>query len=147
MYEKLEKNAVWISKGKSEATFIARQNHIGLSLYRNKDGNLINVIYKGGNPSSFKSYDFVHYDGKDDPRYEYKRSYERLNRDVETRLYKANYIVMDKISGKPSIQVLNFAYSFFDKNNVPLASPGGRSGCLKRPWRHLALAINSNFKD
>ena len=145
VYEKLEKNVGWISKDKHDARVIAQQNHIGFSLYKDKEGNLVNVIYKNGNPSSFKSYDFVQYDGGNDPRYEYKRSHERLNRNEEIRLYKGSYVVVDRKSGNPAIQFSKFAYSFFDKNNVLLASPGGRSGCHK--YHEFFEGINSNFKD
>ena len=149
VYEQVERDKVWISEHSSAARFMALQDYVGFSLYKDKGGNLVNVIYKGGNSGSSKSYEFVPYDAEEESRYEYKYSYERFRKDKEIRLYKSDYIVVDKTSGKPSIQLVTFYYKFFDEDNVPFGRSSG-TGCRaqsKWPWRDFVAAIDRNLKE
>ena len=87
------------------------------------------------------------YDGEEQPRYEYKNSYDRFKKDKEIRLYKSDYIVIDKASGKPAIQLITFSYRFF--SSVPLVHTSATRCDVQSRWpgRDFVAGIGRNLKN
>ena len=122
VYEKLEKNEIWLADDKFSAKSIAIIPYVGISKFLNEKNNqLYDVFFLGGKINKRSSYS-IKPSGNDQPvKYFFKSK--NIKVADEIRLKKVSYIVKRSVDEKLMLEFNSFYYSRLNKKNTILGAP------------------------
>lgn len=138
IHHKLQKGVAWQAANHRGNSSIASHGTVPfIRVHRN--GQLLDVRYRGGPPDYDRSYDVVPADLAVSPGYEIGFVNERLP--DELRLGRSGYEVREIKTGRLMVRWYQFGYGRFDQDRTLLAAP---SGIFCHDWNAFFKAGNFN---
>ncbi|MFT7224169.1 MAG: hypothetical protein ACI82Z_001722 [Cellvibrionaceae bacterium] len=145
IYEKLEKNVGWMAEDKLDAMAASHLKYVKFVRYPEKkeQGKLYDLVYQGGNPSSFKSHEITPANFTETIKYKWVVINSKIEN--ELRLEKYGYEIFYFENSNYIAKYYSFGYSIFNRKKTFLSAPSG-SGCFNEPgmWKK---EINKIFKN